>query len=201
MNKRDVYKQRMALLAKDISGKYTNQNFVTQRLQEDGSVKIDVVLPPDMEIFDPMAPAAYGKLNPEIFSYIDDQAYFVPAEYNITVNFVGRDLSMQQQKLVEKCLHEHYNLHVYDKLDDIRRNRALGIFLLVFGAIALAIYFVLTLHYNQDVFLEIVSIVGTFSVWEAVDCWLIQGHERKVELNNALQMALVRVTFECSSAN
>lgn len=93
-------------------------------------------------------------------------------------------------------MHDHYNLQVYDKLDDIRRNRALGIFLLVFGALALALYFVMTLAIKQEVFLEIMSIVGTFAVWEAVDCWLIQGHERKVDLNNALQMALAKVKFD-----
>lgn len=201
MNKREVYKKRMALLKNDLSSKYTNQRFVQHRLQADGTVLIDVVLPSETELFDPMAPAEYGKLNPEIYNYIDEQAYFVPSEYNITVRFSGRKLSAQQQKQVDAAIHEHYNLQVYDKVDDIRRNRRLGIFLLVFGAIALAAYFFLTLYYNQDVFLEIVSIVGTFSVWEAVDCWLIQGHERKVELNNALQMATLKTEFVSPSAD
>lgn len=196
MNKREVLKERMTALKNGATEKYSNKHFVEQRLMPDNTVRIDVILPPETEIFDSLSPVGYGKLNPEIYAYIDEQAYFIPAEYDITVRFAGRTLSAEEQRTIDRSVHEHYNLQVYDKIDDIRRNRMLGIFLLIFGAIALAAYFFLTLYSKQEVFLEIVSIVGTFSVWEAVDCWLIQGHERKTELNNALQMALVKVIFD-----
>lgn len=200
MNKRDVYKNRMELLKADIKDKYSNKKFVEQRLQPDGSVKIDVNLPEELELFDPMAPEKYNQLNPEILQYIDNQTYFVPAQYNITVNFVGRELSASQQKRVEEALHDHYNMQVYDKLDDIKSNRALGIFLMIFGVVALAAYFFITMFAENVVFHEVVSIVGTFAIWEAVDCWLINGHHTKVELNNALQMAMLKVTFNGKDA-
>ncbi len=200
MNKRDVYKNRMELLKADIKDKYSNKKFVEQRLQPDGSVKIDVNLPEELELFDPMAPEKYNQLNPEILQYIDNQTYFVPAQYNITVNFVGRELSDSQQKRVEEALHDHYNMQVYDKLDDIKSNRALGIFLMIFGVVALAAYFFITMFAENVVFHEVVSIVGTFAIWEAVDCWLINGHHTKVELNNALQMAMLKVTFNGKDA-
>lgn len=200
MNKRDVYKNRMELLKADIKDKYSNKKFVEQRLQPDGSVKIDVNLPEESELFDPMAPEKYNQLNPEILQYIDNQTYFVPAQYNITVNFVGRELSASQQKRVEEALHDHYNMQVYDKLDDIKSNRALGIFLMIFGVVALAAYFFITMFAENVVFHEVVSIVGTFAIWEAVDCWLINGHHTKVELNNALQMAMLKVTFNGKDA-
>ena len=200
MNKRDVYKNRMELLKADIKDKYSNKKFVEQRLQPDGSVKIDVNLPEESELFDPMAPEKYNQLNPEILQYIDNQTYFVPAQYNITVNFVGRELSDSQQKRVEEALHDHYNMQVYDKLDDIKSNRALGIFLMIFGVVALAAYFFITMFAENVVFHEVVSIVGTFAIWEAVDCWLINGHHTKVELNNALQMAMLKVKFNGKDA-
>lgn len=200
MNKRDVYKNRMELLKADIKDKYSNKKFVEQRLQPDGSVKIDVNLPEELELFDPMAPEKYNQLNPEILQYIDNQTYFVPAQYNITVNFVGRELSASQQKRVEEALHDHYNMQVYDKLDDIKSNRALGIFLMIFGVVALAAYFFITMFAENVVFHEVVSIVGTFAIWEAVDCWLINGHHTKVELNNALQMAMLKVKFNGKDA-
>lgn len=195
MTKQEVFKKRMASLKNDLHGKYSNKRFVEQRLQADNTIKIDVNLPEDTDIFDPLAPAEYGQLNPEIFRYIDEQAYFVPTEYDLTVNFVGRTLTAKQQKQLETALHDHYNMQVYDKLDDIRSNRRLGIFLLIFGVIALAAYFFITLFAENLIFHEVISIVGTFSIWEAVDCWLINGHQTKTELHNALQMALLKVTF------
>lgn len=195
MNKRQVYKKRIASVYKNRSDAYSNSSFVKDRLQSDGTVKIDVELPTDFPLFDPLAPTKYGIVNPEIFRYVDDQVYFVPAEYDITVNFVGREFSPQEQKQIDKAVHDHYNLQVYDKLDDIKRNRRLGIFLLIFGVLALALYFVLTFRSDNPITLELISIVGTFSVWEAVDCWLIQGFERRQELNNALQTAQIKVTF------
>lgn len=195
MYKRAVYKKRLAALKKGVDGKYSNKRFVEKRLAEDGSVKIDVNLPEDAELFDPMAPTEYGQLNPEIMRYIDEQAYFVPVQYDLTVNFVGRDIPQEKQEQVENALRDHYNMQVYDKLDDIRNNRRLGIFLLIFGIVALAVYFFIALLDKNVLFHEIISIAGTFSVWEAVDCWLINGHHTKIELNNALQMALMKITF------
>ena len=196
MTKKEVFKERMNALKKDTNGKYSNGRFVEERLQEDGRVRIDVNVPDETELFDSLAPEGSGKLNPNVIRYIDEQAYFVPAEYDLTVNFVGREVSPQQQKQIENALHDHYNMQVYDKLDDIKNNRRLGIFLMVFGVLALAAYFFITLFAKNPVFEEVVSIVGTFSIWEAVDCWLINGHHTKVELNNALQMALIKITFQ-----
>lgn len=201
MNKRQIYKKRITALYKNKSKAYSNSTFVKDRLQSDGTVKIDVELPPDFPLFDPLAPTKYGIVNPEIFRYVDEQVYFVPAEYDITVNFVGRKFSAQEQKQIDKAIHDHYNLQVYDRMDDIKHNRKLGIFLLIFGVLALALYFLMNLYYDNLVMLEVISIVGTFAVWEAVDCWLIQGFERKQELNNALQTALMKVTFEASDTN
>ncbi len=195
MNKREVFKKRLSALKNNAKDKYSNKQFVEKRLQSDGTVKIDVNLPQESELFDPMAPAGSGQLNPEIFRYLDDQAYFVPTEYDLTVNFVGRSLDSAQQNHIETALREHYNMQVYDKLDDVRNNRRLGIFLLVFGILALAAYFFVAKFANNVIFHEVISIVGTFAVWEAVDCWLINGHHAKTELHNALQMAMIRVVF------
>lgn len=195
MGKRDVEKRRITSLKENFDKKYSNKRFVERRLQSDGTVQIDVVLPEDFNVEAPLAPSAYGLLNSEIYNYIDEQVYFVPSEYDIKVNFTGKQIPTEEQIQISESLHDHYNLQVYDKLDDIRRNRLLGIFLLAFGALALALYFFLRLSNNNLLVLEIISIVGTFSVWESVDCWLINGHERKIELNNALQMALTKVLF------
>lgn len=195
MNRREVYYKRMNALKNELNGKYSNKRYVQRRLQSDNTVKIDVNIPDGMELFDKMAPEGSGQLDPEIFRYIDEQAYYVPTEYDLIVNFVGIELDAVRQKQVETALHEHYNMQVYDKLDDVRNNRRLGIFLLVFGILALAVYFFVAKFAENLIFHEVISIVGTFSVWEAVDCWLINGHHTKVELHNALQMAMIKVAF------
>lgn len=195
MNKREVFNNRMNALKNELNGKYSNKRFVEQRLQPDNTVKIEVNIPVGMDLFDPMAPEGSGQLNPEILRYIDEQAYFVPTEYDLAVNFVGDVPNSEIQEQVETALHDHYNMQVYDKLDDVRNNRRLGIFLLVFGILALAAYFFVAKFAENLIFHEVISIVGTFAVWEAVDCWLINGHHAKTELHNALQMATIKVTF------
>ncbi len=196
MNKKNIYKKRLAMLKQDITKKYTNQNFLNARLKDDYTAQIDVILNDDFPIFDTLAPKKYGMLNPSIYQYIDEQIYFIPSEYDVTINFVGKTLSPLERQQIEKAIQEHYNLQVYDKVDDIKRNRWLGIFLLIFGIIALGLYFFMTISNHNLIVLEIISIVGTFSIWEAVDCWLIQGHERRVSLHNALQMAHLKITFD-----
>ena len=195
MKKKEIYKKRLAALKQDIKKKYTNKKFIEERSGDQFTTVIDVLLPEDFNIFNQLSPAKYGMLNPDIYQYIDEQVYFIPSEYDIVINFTGREFSSDEKDQITKAVEKHYNLQVYDKIDDIYRNRLLGIFLLIFGIVALAIYFLMNFRNKNLIMIEIVSIVGTFSIWEAVDCWLIQGHERRVNLRNALQMAHLSVTF------
>lgn len=195
MKKKEIYKKRLASLKQDLTKKYSNNNFLKERLDKDNNVQLDIVLPDDYPIYEELAPQKYAMINKDIYQYIDDQIYFIPSEYDVIVNFANGNFPIDEQEKIKKAIEEHYNLQVYDKIDDIKRNRLLGIFLLIFGIGALAIYFFMNLWYNNLIMLEIISIVGTFSIWEAVDCWLIQGHERRVNLHNALQMAHIKVTF------
>ena len=135
MNKREVLKERMTALKNGATEKYSNKHFVEQRLMPDNTVRIDVMLPPETEIFDPLSPVGYGKLNPEIYAYIDEQAYFIPAEYDITVRFAGRTDHRQirprtlQPASVRQDRRYSPQPNVGNIPADIRRNSVGGVFL------------------------------------------------------------------------
>ena len=70
-------------------------------------------------------------------------------------------------------LQRHYMYLVHDKTEDLRINRLKTICLALFGTLLLAIYFAIEMTASRPVFVEVVSIAGCFSIWEAVDTWLL----------------------------
>ena len=60
MKKKEIYKKRLAALKQDIKKKYTNKKFIEERSGDQFTTVIDVLLPEDFNIFNPLSPAKYG---------------------------------------------------------------------------------------------------------------------------------------------
>lgn len=69
------------------------------------------------------------------------------------------------------------------------------------GTLLLAIYFAIEMTASRPVFVEVVSIAGCFSIWEAVDTWLLERKKLKVDYLCAVQAVLCEVVFIVSGAD
>ena len=69
------------------------------------------------------------------------------------------------------------------------------LFLALFGAAVLAVYLVLALTGKNVLFTEILSIVGSFSLWEAADALLLERPHLRREYKNNEQNLKQKIEF------
>ena len=65
--------------------------------------------------------------------------------------------------------------------------------LLGFGIIFLSIYFVLQITSENEIFDEIISIIGSFCIWETIDYFIIRRGELRRDYYRFLRLANAEV--------
>lgn len=159
------------------------------------AVRIDISLYPGFDLFDPLSMGRQRELNRELYDYIDAKLYPIPLKYPVTLRFHGGSLTGEEQERVRTALREHYTLILLDKGLDLKINLAKLLSLSLLGVFLLGAWFAAQLGSVQPLFAEILSIAGTFSLWEAVDLWLLERGTLKRERRNAGQAAGSNVVF------
>lgn len=168
----------------------------SEYLSPDGKAQIDVALYGDIELFDPLSIGKQRELNAGIYDYIDRKLYTIPTLYEIRVCFHGKLPEGTSKEEIKNILTEHYAFIFRDKEADLRINSLKMLGLTACGIAFLALYFALELSNLKPLFVEFLSIMGTFALWEAVDCWLLERKSLKIERLYAGQAVLSEVGFE-----
>lgn len=157
-------------------------------------VCVDINLYPDFNLFEGLSMGRQQELNRDLYDFIDAKLYPIPLRYPVTLRFHG-SLTDEEQASVRSALREHYALILLDKGLDLKVNLAKLLSLSLLGLFLLGAWFAAQLESVQPLFTEILSIAGTFSLWEAVDLWLLERSSLKREQKNAGQAVNSRVVF------
>lgn len=158
-------------------------------------VCVDINLYAGFDLFEGLSMGRQRELNRDLYDYIDAKLYPIPLRYPVTLRFHGGGLTNQEQASVRSALQEHYALILLDKGLDLKVNLAKLLSLSLLGLFLLGAWFAAQLESVQPLFTEILSIAGTFSLWEAVDLWLLERSALKREQKNAGQAAGSQVVF------
>lgn len=158
-------------------------------IDENGTANIDVY--PD-ELYSKLSGGE--DINGEIVDYIESQAYFIPTEYPLNIRLHG--VKEEEREKFTKKIKEHYWIRLADTKDDLRRNGIISLVLLLVGiALYLAYFLVLIAFENQPIFNEILSVSATFSVWEAVDYFMINRSALRIKQLHIAQLALLKTSY------
>lgn len=171
-------------LGKELGSKFINQN---------GDCVIDVVVSKE-NLYNSFSSANQRRLNPDIYQYIDNNAYYLPLTFSICLNFIT-DCNKEEQEFIRREISNHYDLLIFDKKDDVRRTtyRLAGLF--IAGVILLSFYFIVEALNNGNIlFVEILSIAGSFCIWGSLDAYLERTEQRIDELNYA-QLGISKIEF------
>lgn len=149
-----------------------------------------------LDLFDSLS---YGKqldLNEDFYSFIERKVYPVPVKYPVVIRFCRRNFTSEEQSLIKKLIVERYSVELRDKILDLKINKIKVTALTVIGVLLLGIYFSLELANLGNIFMEFLSIAGTFALWEAVDFYLLERKDLKTQKYNTGQLAMLDVEFE-----
>lgn len=196
-------KARKNQLRKVVQGKdsvQTLHHYIDQEyMDDDGYAVIDVCLYEELEIYAPMSMGRQRDLNPEIYDFIEQKAYMIPAQIPLKIRFHGKRLSDDEKEEIRRLLSEHYTVILHDKAWDKRNNGRKLLGMTVVGVVFLSLYFFFALKREDGLFLEILSVIGSFALWEAADCFLLERRDINMEMFNTAQHLTQEVEFvECA---
>lgn len=162
----------------------------------DGNAVITVNIANEEDLFDKFSPEDDKRLNADIFSYVEERAYEIPLSEQLTINFTGSHIGEEDREIIKKSIKEHYLFKITDKNDDLHTNLIKCIVLGVFGTLVIGTYLLLSLLNKNPLFLEIISVIGSFAVWEATDYYLIERNSIKKEILDIFQLAEAEIKFD-----
>jgi len=189
MKKRNILKSIKGLNA---NSKELRKYAIEKYVNKDGIAQIKIYLKNE-ELYDSFSNPLDPELNPAIFDYIEQEAYYIPVEYPLEIIVVSEDKNMDIQR-IENLIKKHYWKRLADLDDDLHKNKYISLSLLVLGIILYALYFTFEVALpDKTLFNEIFSVAATFLVWEAVDYWVLQRGQIKIDYLNTSQLASAKV--------
>ena len=146
-------------------------SYLKEQKSEDGYVNIDVRIC-EGELYDKLSTGKSLDLAPEIYDFIDREANIVPHSIPLNIRF-HLDFAVNEDE-VRKLMHRHYTIKSYDLLWDMAANFRKCIGFSIFGVAVIALYLYFALARDEAMASEILSIIGSFSLWQAADAYLLE---------------------------
>lgn len=159
----------------------------------EGNAVVDVNLE-GVPLYEPLSLKGQKDLNGEIYDYIEEQTNVIPAAIPLRVRLHG-DFTQDEQDEIRKIINRHYIMKSFDVSWDLVANFRKMLFLALFGAAVLAVYLYLAITGKNAFTVEILSIIGSFSLWEAADCLLLERPHLRREFKNTEQSINEKIEF------
>ena len=160
----------------------------------EGYAVVDVSLGEEVTLYDPLSLKGQKDLSGEIYDYIEAQTNVIPANVPLRIRFHG-DFPEEEQAEIRQMMHRHYVMKSFDISWDLMANFRKMLLLALFGAAVLALYLYLALTSQNALMTEILSIIGSFSLWEAADAFLLERPHLRRESRNNEQSLGQRIEF------
>ena len=134
-------------------------------------------------------------IHPDIVSYIEHIVYYIPYEYSVVLELVGPSLTEEEKIHITTVLYDHFGLQAHDKKVDLKFNMHKAFILFFFGFAFLYLSYLLSSHSEWKFLNDVISIAGTFSIWELVNTLWLERSQIHISSLNAGQLATSTIRF------
>lgn len=169
-------------------------------IDSDGKGRILIRIPEDYEVLDPLTMGGQKELNQEIFDCIDRKSDLIPSAVKLRIEFHGRVFSEAEQEETRNLVREHYQVEQFELQWDLDANLIRFWKMILIGTLFLGLYFFLELT-EYEFFTELVSVIGSFSLWTAAELWMIDRRDLKKQMIWIEQVKSAELVFEGDSGH
>jgi len=164
----------------------------------DGRVVLNFNLYDGLNLYNPLSESdsAVLDVNTEIADYLEEKIRLVETEKDIIVHFSGQKLSEEEQEKFKGALHNHYLGKLYFATEEYKVQIKSCIQLAIIAVIMIALYLYLCNVRGDRVGNEIISIIGSFAMWEALGIILLQRLERRVMYRRIVRILKSEIRFD-----
>lgn len=134
-------------------------------------------------------------LNSELITYIEDITYYIPYEYSIVFEIHGICANDDEKAFITSSIKDYFGVLSYDKQVELHYNTKKALTLFITGFLILCSSFLMNGVSGMQFLKEILSIIGTFAIWEFVDTIWFERKSKQVDVWNAGQIATATIDF------
>ena len=132
-------------------------------------------------------------LSEDLITYMNNKEEVVPIKERETIELIS------SQKIDENKFKNAFEKYCNEQLTIIKRKKRINstkqIWLLLIGILFIIFSITLTDKINVIV-LEIISTIGSFSIWESANSWLLESKVIKFEMLKVLKLKNSEIKFE-----
>lgn len=168
-------------------------------ISDDGKAYINVDL---TKVDSPFSIFSYDRrIDSEIYSYIDQQAFYLRVAIPLVINFDdGGKYSEELKTKIKKAVIRHYSLEYEDKRLEWKKQTLFGAIIGIIGILFLITYILLSVLFFvpkgiNAIYMELLCILSWIFIWQSFDYFFFRGHENRIRVYNAGQLALAEVSF------
>ena len=165
-------------------------------VEDDGKAYINVDL---TKVDSPFSVYSYDtRVDSEIYAYIDQAAFYLRTAIPVVINFDdGGRYTEELKNKIKAAVIRHYALEFEDRIYEHSRRMKYGWLSLIIGLLFLVSTILLHVFLEEKitVYLEIITIFSWVFIWQTIDIFFFDGHERRVDIYNSAQLAVAEVTF------
>lgn len=148
---------------------------------------------------DPLSRCSQPRMNDGIFGFIEEAAGAFPPLVPLTAVMHGAP--PEDHEAIRSMVRRHYEAVLRDQLKEKRVNKNKMNILLVIGIVLIGLSLLLAPDRGDSVFLQVISIAGTFSLWEATNCLLIIRSRINRAMRETAQYLTMDIRFDPGSAD
>lgn len=180
--------------------KYRNADFDVKQylrkyyIEEDQAI-LPIQITKKEELFSSFDPNQI-LINPEVITYIEQIVYYIPYQYPLVLNFIGVSFTDKEKEQIVEALASTFGLVAHDKKVDLKFNDKKAMILFLIGFVILYLSYFLLRDDSMRFLYDVVSIVGTFAIWEFVDTVWFDRASLKIANLNAGQLAVAKIKFD-----
>ena len=172
--------------------KFNYNKFVRDFYLEKNTAYVSVNIDNYNDVISKYSISNYEWLNPEFADYVEETAYYIPIQYDIALDINGH-FTKEQEEIIKKTIKEYFGVKLGDAQNDLDTNKLLNILLFVVAVLFLIIFFVVTFYIPSFKFLEPISIISWFIMWELLDNNFIKRQQliaKKIDLAQLVNMEI-----------
>ena len=174
--------------------KFNYNKFVRDFYLEKNTAYVSVNIDNYNDVISKYSISNYEWLNPEFADYVEETAYYIPIQYDIALDINGHFTKEQEEK-IKKTIKEYFGVKLGDAQNDLDTNKLLNILLFVVAVLFLIIFFVVTFYIPSFKFLEPISIISWFIMWELLDNNFIKRQQLRAKKIDLAQLVNMEIKF------
>ena len=166
-------------------------DYVHREFMEDDKLVIHLNVD---ELYDPLCTDRFRQLNGDIFEYVERCAKPMPVFVPLKVVMFGVD--EEDRKTVPELFKLHYRIELQDDIWNQRLNLTKMIVMGAIGVAAIMAFLYFALRQDDNLFLELLSVVGSFSLWEVANCFMLERRAINRTLYKTAQFLTAEIVFD-----